>query len=143
MSDPVTARMPVPPPPLSPLAHRYRQLLHWLDARLFPAVVAFATHPIHILWILVLWGLLLVCGPLTIVELVGGNYTNGLSAAASTIVLYRQLKLERAASALQTTMEDHLTILGDLHGSLQHLHDKLNLLHSHLTAGTSADRPIE
>src|SRR4051794_40959030 len=54
-------------------------LYRFLERNLFPRIVGYTIHPLHILILLILWiGLLFWHN--TIFELVGGNYTNGLSA---------------------------------------------------------------
>lgn len=63
----------------------------FLEDKLFRWIISYTTHPIHILALLALWIALLVIHS-TIFELVGGNYTNGLSAMAASIVLLQQVR---------------------------------------------------
>jgi hypothetical protein len=69
-------------------------LYRWLETRLFKRIIAYTIHPLHITLLLILWIGLLVWHS-TIFELVGGNYTNGLSAMAASIVLLQQVGYHR------------------------------------------------
>jgi hypothetical protein len=74
-------------------------LNRFLERNLFPRIVRYTIHPLHILVLLLLWiGLLFWHN--TIFELVGGNYTNGLSAMAASIVLLQQTRQHREAKRL-------------------------------------------
>ena len=85
----------------------------WLQQRLFPRIIAFTTHPLHILALLVLWiGLLLVHD--TLFELVGGNYTNGLSAMAASIVLLQQMSQHRETKRLHRQHHELLSEVREL-----------------------------
>jgi hypothetical protein len=66
-----------------------------LDEQVFPRIIAYTTHRLHITALMLLWLGLLVGGGATAFELVGGNYTNGLSALASCIVLLQQISHHR------------------------------------------------
>jgi hypothetical protein len=85
----------------------------WLQKRLFPAIIAYTTHPLHILALLALWiGLLLFHD--TLFELVGGNYTNGLSAMAASIVLLQQMSQHRETKRLHRQHHELLTEVREL-----------------------------
>ena len=86
---------------------RYRRLTEGL----FPRIIAYTIHPIHILALLVLWISLLLIHS-TLFELVGGNYTNGLSAMAASIVLLQQTRQHRE---VRTLHRKHHELLTDLH----------------------------
>ena len=62
----------------------------WLDDVLFPRIVAYATHRLHIVWLLLLGVFLMVGGQWTNAELIGGNYTNITSALLACIILIQQ-----------------------------------------------------
>lgn len=67
------------------------RLYRFLEATVFRRIIGYTVHPLHILALLFLWiGLLVFHG--TVFELVGGNYTNGLSAMAASIVLLQQTR---------------------------------------------------
>ena len=110
-----------PPPATTADAPPARGPYSILERRLFPAIIAFTTHPLHILALLVLWISLLVFHG-TLFELVGGNYTNGLSAMAASIVLLQQMRQQRELRRLHR----------------QH-HDLLERVH-HLLGGDRSDR---
>lgn len=82
-----------------------------LERRLFPAIIAWTIHPLHILGLLLLWLTLLVVQQ-TRFELVGGNYTNGLSAMAASIVLLQQTRQHREIRRLH---ERHDLLLRRVH----------------------------
>ena len=82
-----------------------------LTESLFPKIIAYTIHPLHILALLVLWICLLVIHA-TLFELVGGNYTNGLSAMAASIVLLQQTRQHREVRQLH---DKHHELLTDLH----------------------------
>lgn len=64
----------------------------FLEQRVFPQVVAYATHPLTIFATMLLLIPLIVFSGLTALSLVLGNYTNVVSAAVSSIVLATSLK---------------------------------------------------
>lgn len=76
----------------------YDGIVDKLENGLFPKVISYTTNPLHISALMVLWILLLLLGPLTAFELVGGNYTNGLSALAGCIVLLQQMSHEKKSA---------------------------------------------
>ena len=67
-----------------------------LDARLFPALVWYATHRLHITALLLLGFFLMLGGAYPALELVGGNYTNIVSAVVASVVLLRQSEHHRS-----------------------------------------------
>ena len=99
-------------------------LYGWLEQRLFPAIIRYTTHPLHIVALLALWIGLLVFHS-TLFELVGGNYTNGLSAMAASIVLLQQTRQRRELQQLHRNHQD----------ALEHIH--------HLLAGGSGSNVTE
>ncbi|GIU86496.1 MAG: hypothetical protein KatS3mg009_1011 [Acidimicrobiia bacterium] len=82
-----------------------------LERSLFPRIIGWTIHPLHILALLFLWIALLVFHR-TGFELVGGNYTNGLSAMAASIVLLQQTRHHREVRRLH---ERHDRLLHQLH----------------------------
>lgn len=86
----------------------------WLEGSLFAKIIAYTIHPVHIMLLLVLWIMLLVVHA-TVFELVGGNYTNGLSAMAASIVLLQQTHQHRAVRQLHS---QHHELLRSLHDRL-------------------------
>ncbi len=97
------------------------QLQHFydfLDNQLFPRVIAYTTHHLHIIALMMLWFLLLIGGSFTAFELVGGNYTNGLSALASCIVLLQQMKHQNENKELHA---QHREQIRDLHAKIDAL----------------------
>lgn len=96
----------IEPPPID--ADRTASGLYgWLEERLFPAIIGYTTHPLHIVALLALWIGLLVFHS-TLFELVGGNYTNGLSAMAASIVLLQQTHQRRELRHLHRNHQDVL-----------------------------------
>ena len=63
-----------------------------LDARVFPAIVMYATHPYVILCTILLLAPLILDHNDTTLQLLLGNYTNVVSASVSSIVLMQSLK---------------------------------------------------
>lgn len=63
--------------------------------------------PLHIVALLALWIGLLVFHS-TLFELVGGNYTNGLSAMAASIVLLQQTRQQRELRHLHRSHQELL-----------------------------------
>lgn len=102
------------PAPLDEVRSR-RSLYGWLESVLFPAIIRYTIHPLHIVALLALWmGLLLFHN--TLFELVGGNYTNGLSAMAASIVLLQQTRQQRELRRLH---QNHHQLLDRMHHLLQ------------------------
>lgn len=64
----------------------------FLDNQVFPKVIAYTTHRVHISLMAVLWVALLFGGSWTAFELVGGNYTNGLSGLMTCIIALQQMR---------------------------------------------------
>lgn len=93
------------------------RLYRWLEGRLFPSIISYTIHPLHIVGLLVLWMLLLVVHA-QVFELVGGNYTNGLSAMAASIVLLQQTRQQRDA---RRRHHEHGELLRRLHDRLEQL----------------------
>ena len=98
----------------------YRIFLTWLSQIFFPAIVAYATHPIVIFLTIVLIIPLIVFANVTSVALVLGNYTNVTSAAVASIILYQQLSHHQEVKHLHKTHADEL----------QKLHAKIDQLAS-------------
>lgn len=103
---------------LSSLRATASQAQQWLDTRLFPRVIAYTTHHLHIVALMLLWVGLLVGGAFTAFELVGGNYTNGLSALAGCIIMLLQQKHQRENHARH---DAHAQQMADLHAKVDAL----------------------
>lgn len=88
-----------------------------LDNRVFPAIVAYATHRLHILLLLVLGVFLLLGGRWTSAELIGGNYTNITSALLACIILIQQVAHHQEVKDLH---QRHAEKLADLHRQILH-----------------------
>lgn len=84
---------------------------------MFSKIIAYTIHPLHIMALLVLWVLLLVVHA-TVFELVGGNYTNGLSAMAASIVLLQQTRQHREVRRLH---HQHRDLLQSVHARLERI----------------------
>lgn len=104
--EPTTARAGEVEPPV-----RYPGLTEGL----FPRIIAYTIHPLHILALLILWIALLLIHS-TLFELVGGNYTNGLSAMAASIVLLQQTRQHREVRELY---QKHHQLLSEVHHLLR------------------------
>lgn len=87
------------------------KLIKLIDEKLFPAVINFAVSRWHILWLLCL-GFILMVFQKPIIELVGGNYTNVVSATVALLILREEILQKKSH--------------GDLHDKLDELHDKVN-----------------
>lgn len=74
------------------LNKRLSDLYALLNRSLFSWLITYAKHPLHICALLLLWAVMLVGGSQPALELVLGNYTNGISALAACILLMRQLE---------------------------------------------------
>jgi hypothetical protein len=86
----------------------------FLENNLFKDIIGYTIHPFHILALLVLWiGLLLWHN--TMFELVGGNYTNGLSAMAASIVLLQQTRQHREVKRLH---RQHAALLEEIRNKI-------------------------
>lgn len=105
----------------------FQKCIAFLDTRLFPFIVTYTTHRAHILVLFALWIALLIGGSWTTFELVGGNYTNGLSALVSCIVLLTQMKQHEHIKRLHTTHAEEIA----------KLHEKIDAL----SAGPKRGRP--
>jgi hypothetical protein len=86
-----------------------------LEGTVFKGIIGYTVHPLHICALLVLWMGLLAWHN-TVFELVGGNYTNGLSAMAASIVLLQQTRHHREVKRLH---REHRQVLAELR---EHLH---------------------
>ena len=86
---------------------------HFLDKVLFPAVIKFAVNRWHIFALLCL-GVVLMIDHKPIVELVGGNYTNVVSATVALLILREEILQKRSH--------------GDIHDKLDDLHKKVDKL---------------
>ena len=91
-----------------------------LDTRIFPAIEKYTTHRAHITFMALLWVALLVGGSWTAFELVGGNYTNGLSGLMTCIIALQQsrhVRENRAQhAATHERLDDHERRLSAIHG---------------------------
>jgi hypothetical protein len=84
---------------------------NFLDKKLFPSIVKFAINRWHITALLCL-GIVLMLYHKPIVELVGGNYTNVVSATVALLILREEIQQKKSH--------------GDLHDKLDNLHHKVN-----------------
>jgi len=95
------------------------RLYRFLEASVFQRIIAYTIHPLHITALLFLWiGLLVFHGE--VFELVGGNYTNGLSAMAASIVLLQQTRQHREVKRITA---EHHKLLTELRHLLTHRTD--------------------
>jgi hypothetical protein len=104
--------------PLSPapVGSGENRLYRWLEGTLFRWIISYTIHPLHIFALLLLWiGLLVIHH--TVFELVGGNYTNGLSAMAASIVLLQQTRQHREVRRIT---KEHRRLLGEIRELLGH-----------------------
>ena len=86
---------------------------NFLDKKLFPTVIRFAVNRWHILALLCL-GVVLMTFQKPIVELVGGNYTNVVSATVALLILREEIQQKLSH--------------GDIHDKLDELHKKVDKL---------------
>lgn len=105
------------------------KLRDFLDTRLFPLIVSYTTSRAHILFLLLLWIALLVGGSFTAFELVGGNYTNGLSALVSCIVLLQSLRHHRETKSLRSEVKAHREESRQRH---EETHNRLTVIHENV-----------
>ncbi len=100
------------------LARRwYATLAAWLDATAFPAIVRYATSRPHIVALLLLGSVLMLWHDPS-VELVGGNYTNIVSALVSCIVLLQQVSHHHEVKRLHS---EHAKQIAALHETVKAL----------------------
>lgn len=125
------ALLNTPPPPLPSataiaarvvemgrLARRLAVMVaDWLDTTAFPAIVRYATSRPHIVALLAL-GCVLMLWHDPLVELVGGNYTNIVSALVSCIVLLQQVSHHREVKRLHV---EHSQQIAALHETVKAL----------------------
>ncbi len=86
---------------------------NFLDKKLFPAVITYAVDRWHIVFLLCL-GVVLMTYQKPLVELVGGNYTNVVSATVALLILREEIHQKKSH--------------GDLHDKIDELHDKIDKL---------------
>ena len=86
---------------------------NFIDKKLFPAVIKFAVNRWHILALLCL-GVTLMTYQKPLVELVGGNYTNVVSATVALLILREEIHQKKSH--------------GDLHDKIDELHKKVDKL---------------
>lgn len=89
----------------------HSRAMELLAERVFPRVVAYATHPYTISGTILLLVPLIVFNGITALALVLGNYTNVVSAAVSSIVLYQGMKHHQE---LRHMHEQHARDMADL-----------------------------
>lgn len=63
--------------------------------KLFKGVIAFAVWDYHILWLIIL-GVILMVDHATVVELIGGNYTNVVSATVGLLILREEIAQKKS-----------------------------------------------
>ena len=86
---------------------------NFIDKKLFPAVITYAVDRWHIVFLLCL-GVILMTYQKPIVELVGGNYTNVVSATVALLILKEEIHQKKSH--------------GDLHDKIDELHNKIDKL---------------
>lgn len=96
------------------------RLYRALEGTVFKGIIGYTVHPLHICALLALW-IGLLAWHNTVFELVGGNYTNGLSAMAASIVLLQQTKHHREVKRLH---REHRQVLEELRSLLHHRGDE-------------------
>lgn len=102
-----------------------QRIAQFLDEKIFVFIVKYATSRLHISLMVCLWVALLVCGSFTAFELVGGNYTNGLSGLLGCIILLQQQRHQSATQDLHATVEALHQEQKDLH---EETHQKIEAL---------------
>lgn len=102
-----------------PIVWLYEQM----DRHVFNPFLWIVTNPVHITALLLLGVLLMFNGSNAKFELVGGNYTNIMSAAAGVILLYRQNQQSkvlhqqsRDIERLHKAHREHLHVIRELLG---------------------------
>ena len=78
---------------------------HFLDKVLFPKVISFAVNTWHIVALLCL-GVVLMTDHRAIVELVGGNYTNVVSATVALLILREEIIQKNSHNDLHSKIDD-------------------------------------
>lgn len=119
-----------------------QRIYAFLDTRVFPPVIKYFTHPLHIAALLVLGvGLLSYHDP--IFELVAGNYTNIGSCLVAVILLYRDRQQETKQDARDAAHQQTAEAVARLHerhdvhaGALAALRDDLSRIERLLTIGS-------
>ena len=86
---------------------------NFIDKKLFPAIITFAVDRWHIVFLLCL-GATLMTYQKPLVELVGGNYTNVVSATVALLILREEIHQKKSH--------------GDLHDKIDELHKKVDKL---------------
>jgi len=86
---------------------------NFIDKKLFPAVITYAVDRWHIVFLLCL-GVTLMTYQKPLVELVGGNYTNVVSATVALLILREEIHQKKSH--------------GDLHDKIDELHKKVDKL---------------
>lgn len=103
-----------------------------LDTHFFPLIVSYTIHRAHIVFLVILWLALICGGSFTAFELVGGNYTNGLSALVSCIVLLQTMKHQQQTKQLK----EHVDALHEenkrLHANTHSYMETIATLTAHL-----------
>ena len=93
------------------LSGAYGVLSRFLDERLFPLVVRYATTPLVILATMLLLAPLIVFANATAFVLLGNTYLNVCSAAVSSIVLMQSLKHHREVKRMHAQHADEIAAL--------------------------------
>ena len=77
----------------------------FIDKKLFPAVITYAIDRWHIVFLLCL-GVTLMTFQKPIVELVGGNYTNVVSATVALLILREEIQQKRSHGDIHDKLDD-------------------------------------
>jgi outer membrane murein-binding lipoprotein Lpp len=109
----------------------------FLNDRVFPRVVAYATHPLVILLTIFLLVPLIVFASITSLALILGNYTNVVSAAVSSIVLATSLKQHVENTQMH---KQHSQDIAALHADHRALHTKIDAMESPAPASRNTSK---
>lgn len=89
-----------------------------LDRTAFTWLLNYIKYPLHVIAVFVLWLVMLSHPSDTTLQLLGGNYFNGVGALAGCILLMRQYQHHRAQRRATKALHQHVT---DLHAKLDAL----------------------
>ncbi len=112
------------------------RLADFEHTRLTPWLIAFATHPLHTLWMLFLWTAILALSAVTPIALFGGNYFNGLAGVIGC------LTLASVGAAHQSNQQQHAAHREQLTRHAEHLARIETLLQAQPGQATSLPEPL-
>lgn len=102
-----------------------------LDRTAFTWLLNYIKYPLHVIAVFVLWLVMLSHPSNTTLQLLGGNYFNGVGALAGCILLMRQYQHHRAQRHATKQLHQHVT---NLHAKV----DALATRRARVSASTSA-----